>query len=85
MSSDFVLSIHAAEQIERRSIDIQLVYDVLNQPQQILEQENETIYQSIVSIEQRNYLLRIFVNEKVIPKLVITVYLTSKIDKYYES
>lgn len=85
MISDFKLSFHAIEQIERRAIDIQLVYDVLQQPQQIIELENETVFQSIITIQQKNFLMRIFVNEKVIPKLVITVYLTSKIDKYYES
>ena len=84
MNSEFVLSIHANEQIERRAIDIQLVYDVLNNPEQIVRQENELIYQSIVVIKQRRYLLRIFINEKVSPKVVITVYLTSKIEKYYE-
>lgn len=84
MNSEFALSIHAKEQIERRTIDVQLVYDVLDKPEQIIQQENEAIYQSIVAIEHKNYLLRIFVNEKVSPKVVITVYLTSKIEKYYE-
>ncbi len=84
MYSEFALSIHAKEQIERRAIDVQLVYDVLDKPEQIIQQENETIYQSVVIVERKNYLLRIFVNEKVSPKVVITVYLTSKIEKYYE-
>ena len=40
------------------------------------------VYQSIV--EDGNYLIRIFVNNKQNPKVVITIYKTSKIKKYYE-
>jgi hypothetical protein len=58
---------------------------VLNSPQEILTQEGKKIYQSIINFEEEgDYLVRVFVNIEKEPFNVITVYRTSKLDKYYE-
>jgi hypothetical protein len=45
--------------------------------------ENLTCYQSRVEISGRPYLLRILVNETVTPPVVVMVFRTSKIRKYW--
>lgn len=77
---NFEFSKHALEQMELRGIPKDVVKKILAHPEQIRDEEGEKVYQSIVD----NYLIRIFVNDKKNPKLIITVYKTSKIKKYYE-
>lgn len=77
---NFEFSKHALEQMELRGIPKDTVKKILAHPEQIRDEEDEKVYQSIVD----NYLIRIFVNDKKNPKLIITVYKTSKIRKYYE-
>ncbi|MFH1005630.1 MAG: DUF4258 domain-containing protein [Bacteroidota bacterium] len=77
----FEFSKHALEQMELRRIPKDTVRKILAHPEQIKDEEGETVYQSIAD----NYLIRVFVNDKKNPKLIITVYKTSKIKKYYES
>lgn len=79
----FVFSKHAFEQMELRKIPKSIVEKILANPGQIRKEEGNKVYQSI--IEDGNYLIRIFVNHKQNPNVVITVYKTSKIKKYYES
>jgi hypothetical protein len=81
----FTFSKHALEQMELRKIPKEIVLQILNKPEQITEEDGNKIYQSIVKQKgEANYLIRIFVNDKKNPKVVITVYKTSKIKKYYE-
>jgi len=75
---NFEFSRHALEQMELRGISKQTVEKILANPQQIKEEDNKKVYQSII----KKYLIRIFVNDKKNPKLIITVYKTSKIKKY---
>ncbi len=60
---------------------------MLNNPKEIIERNEQTIYQSIVNFtkDSKEYLVRMFINKCKSPKVVITVYKTSKIKKYYES
>ncbi len=78
-----IFSKHALEQLDLRRIPLEAVKDVLQNPQQLIKDE-ETIYQSITNFEGKEYLVRVFVNTFVEPNRVITVYRTSKIQKYYE-
>lgn len=78
----FFFSKHALEQMELRGISKDVVKKILANPEQIKYEAGEKIYQSI--IEDGNYLIRIFVNDKKNPKVIITVYKTSKIKKYHE-
>ncbi len=78
----FKFSKHALEQMALREISKPIVEKVLTAPGEIKKEGYNTVYQSIV--KEGKYLIRIFVNEETNPKLIITVYKTSKIKKYYE-
>ncbi len=79
----FVYSKHALEQIELRGLVFSIVEDVLNFPSMIASDTNGlNIYQKIVNEGTKQYLYRVFVNSDKKPPLVITVYKTSKIEKY---
>lgn len=66
-----------------RQIPFYLLQMVLERPQQNLEDDGLTVYQSQVTVNNKTQLLRVFVNDSVTPMIVVTVYLTSKIDKYW--
>lgn len=82
--AEFSFSNHAKEQMKMRGISLEQIMKVLTQPQQIKTEQGKKIYQAIINFEDRNYLVRVFVNVEIEPFKVITVYRTSKIDKYYE-
>lgn len=79
----FKLSRHALDQMQLRNISEKIVFDILLNPDQVRLEDEKKVYQSIV--ENGRSLIRIFVNHKKTPKVVITVYRTSKIKKYYET
>lgn len=81
---NYRLSDHAKEELERRQIPRALLEDVLDNPQQIvLEQRGRKAYQSKVNFGGKTYLLRAIVRDDVDPAIVITLYRTSKIKKYW--
>lgn len=82
---NYILSNHAQTEIERRGIPLSLVESVLANPQQILlEKEGRKAYQSQVDFGGgRIFLLRVIVADDVQPMVVITVYRTSRIEKYW--
>lgn len=83
---EIILSSHAIEQIEARGILESDVWKVIHSPQQTIEAKpDKRILQSILSSKEgKKHLIRVFVNVLKNPKLVITVYKTSKIDKYWQ-
>lgn len=83
---DFETSKHAREEAVRRRIPLDLVEGVLANPDQTVPEKGDIVcYQSQVEMEGRPYLLRVMVNDATTPKKVVTVYRTSKIDKYWRS
>jgi hypothetical protein len=82
---EFRLSRHAEEEMVRRQISRQLVESVLENPEQRLaEPGGKQIFQSRYRSEDgRMYLLRAIVNMLREPAVVVTLYRTSKIDKYW--
>ena len=85
---NFIFSKHADEQMVRRSLKRSVVEAVFLKPEQVLEDENDEdikIHQSIVKEGDILFLYRVFVNTKVQPNMIVTLYKTTKIDKYYES
>lgn len=78
----FEFSKHAKAQMKVRGIKKSLVENILANPEQIVTQNDKWIYQSIS--DDKKYLVRVFINPNKNPKLVITVYKTSKIVKYHE-
>lgn len=77
------LSDHAREEAERRGIPEDMVDRIMRSPEQILEtHSNRKIYQSRIEIGDKRYIIRAIV-EQANPLVVITVYRTSKIEKYW--
>lgn len=86
--TEIKISNHAREQMKERGITEEMVFAIITAPQQtILQGEERVIYQSVqfFEAEKRNFLVRVFVNIVKQPNLVITVYRTSKIDKYWKN
>jgi hypothetical protein len=81
----FTYTRHAQEEMLRRDIPQSLVDSVLSAPQQIVpEQSGRVAYQSQVDFgDGQIFLLRAIVVDTVDPAVVITVYRTSKINKYW--
>ena len=82
---NFKFSNHALEEMQRRKIPISLVESVLQHPQQTLQQNEEiTIYQSQLDFDtDKLYLIRVFINITRNPAIIVTVYRTSQIQKYW--
>jgi Domain of unknown function (DUF4258) len=80
-----VFSNHALQEMTRRNILRAVVEEILNSPEQIVPgKENRTIYQSRLDNEEGGvYLIRVIVDIDRDPPLVITVYRTSKVQKYW--
>ena len=71
--------------MELRNISEADVLSIIANPESIIAQDGLKIYQRILEQDTKSYLFRIFVNDLIKPNLVVTVYKTSKISKYYES
>ncbi|QQE64152.1 hypothetical protein GFS31_08310 [Leptolyngbya sp. BL0902] len=81
---DYRLTRHAIEGLGERSIPLQLVEMVLADPEQQFEEDGLMVYQSrFEGTQGKTYLLRVFVNTAVSPARVVTVYRTSKLNKYW--
>lgn len=84
--ANYIFSKHALEKIEERGIPMQVVLGAINNIQNLIIEEEMVVHQAIVNFEgEGEYLVRVFVNTIKQPPLVITVYRTSKLEKYYES
>lgn len=85
--AEIKISNHAREQMDERGISEEMVLDIIESPQQSIPDGSEKmIYQSIKYFEadKKEFLVRVFVNIIKGPNLVITVYRTSKIEKYWQ-
>jgi len=82
---NFTYSRHAQEEMVRRGLPQALVDAVLSSPQQVLPEQNGRVaYQSQVDFGGGTiFLLRAIVVDTVDPAVVVTVYRTSKISKYW--
>lgn len=81
----FEISKHAKEEIKRRGILEIIVETILQNPEQIVkEYGNKKAYQSIIDLGSgKDYLIRVIVNDTIEPAKVVTMYKTSKIEKYW--
>lgn len=82
---EYRISRYAKQEIERRNIPVDIVDGILVSPDQIVEEyDNKKAYQSIIQMEDgKSYLVRVIVNNTIEPAVVVTVYRTSKISKYW--
>jgi hypothetical protein len=83
---EFAFSEHAKNEIERRSIPRSVVDSVLEQPQQIVsEREGKSAYQSRVEFGGHMFLVRVIVAHDLDPPVVVTVYRTTRIGRYWKA
>jgi len=81
--SPYVLSDHARSQMIRRGISEEVVRQVLAAPEQRIQvQPGREVVQSKIPFEGSLYLVRVFVDTDRDPVVVVTVYRTSKMEKY---
>jgi hypothetical protein len=81
---DFVLTDHARQEAQRRQIPLDWIESTLARPEQIEAGTNQRkILQSRVIADGKTYLVRLIVEDWHQPPVVVTVYRTSKIDKYW--
>ena len=84
---NFVFSNHALEQMRRRGIKQEDVEIAIVHPDQVVsdtENPDITIYQSLLNESGQMFLLRVFINKVKQPNVVVTLYRTTKIQKYYK-
>lgn len=83
----FRFSNHAQREMTRRGIPPALLTAVLERPEQIVSEPGQRkAYQSRLDFGGgRIFLLRAIVRDDLTPALVVTVYRTSKIAKYWRS
>ena len=81
----FKISKHARQEMERRGIPMALLESVLGNPQQVvIEPRGKKAYQSQLDFGGgKIFLLRAIVADNVDPPVIVTVYRTSKISKYW--
>ena len=82
---NFRVSYHAQIELIRRKIPQNFLDYVLSEPQQIIpEKGGNKAYQSKVEFDNgKVYLIRAIVSDSSDPAVVVTVYRTSKISKYW--
>jgi hypothetical protein len=81
---DFVLTDHARQEARRRQIPLEWIEATLAQPEQVAIGTNgRKVFQSRVVAEGKAYLVRLIVEDWHRPPVVVTVYRTSKIEKYW--
>lgn len=81
---EFRITHHAKEEMARRQIPENIVEQMLRAPEQIVsERGGRKAYQSRVEIAGKIYLVRAIVEDWAQPGVVVTVYRTSNIAKYW--
>ena len=84
--TNYSLTTHAQEEMNRRQISSDEVDNVLAAPEQIQSvRQGRDVYQSRIEAGKplQKYLLRVFVDVDRDPPEVVTVYRTSKVTKYW--
>ena len=78
------ISQHAQQQMATRDISNQSVDAVMQSPGQMLsEPEGRKCYQSLYYRDGSRFLLRLIVAEDATPPVVVTVYYTKRVSKYW--
>jgi len=82
---EYRLSKHARQECQRRRIPLSIVDAVMSAPQQMVpERDGKQAYQSqLVFGDGRTFLVRAIVDDRDEPATVVTVYRTTKVEKYW--
>ncbi|MDP2111083.1 MAG: DUF4258 domain-containing protein [Thiobacillus sp.] len=82
---EYRLTEHAELEMQRRQVPSEWIESVMHAPEQIVTGfGGRKVYQGRVSADDKTYLLRLIVEDWHTPPVVVTVYRTSKIEKYWE-
>jgi len=77
------ISDHARQEAERRGISLDVLHRLMESPGQIIAaRSGRKVYQAKVEMDGKLYVVRAIV-ESADPLIVVTVYRTSKIEKYW--
>ena len=83
---DWLFTDHASSEMARRDIDATSVEAVLANPEErFTVRPGRDVFQSRIIIDNTQYLMRVFVDVDRSPVEIVTVYLSSKISKYWRS
>ncbi|MDP1652519.1 MAG: DUF4258 domain-containing protein [Rhodocyclaceae bacterium] len=81
---DFILTDHAKKEAQRRQIPLEWIEATMAQPEQQISGTNQRkVFQSRIVADGKTYLVRLIVEDWHQPPVIVTVYRTSKIDKYW--
>jgi len=83
---EFRLSEHAKTELIRRQISEDLVMQVTQEPLQVVPARNGLECRQSRFLDEstgKEYVLRVIVNPERTPNVVVTVYKTSKVEKYW--
>ncbi|MFA5865915.1 MAG: DUF4258 domain-containing protein [Phycisphaerae bacterium] len=83
----FRLSSHAKLEMGERDLSNEIIEDVMTNPQQVISSYGgRKIYQSKIAFDDgKIFLVRAIVKDDINPAVVVTVYRTSKIEKYWRN
>jgi hypothetical protein len=83
---DYEITEHAAFEMHRRGIEDSIVRRVLGAPEQrYVVRSGRDVLQSRIQIAGKTYLLRVFIDVDRQPAEVVTVYRTSRVEKYWRA
>jgi hypothetical protein len=81
---EYAITEHAAFEMSRRGIDEAMLRSVLAAPgQRESVRPGRDVLQTLMTIEDKEYVIRVFVDIDRTPANVVTAYRTSKIRKYW--
>lgn len=81
---NFVLTDHAREEAERRQIPMDWIESTMARPEQVMAGTNQRkVFQSRIDSDGKMFLVRLVVEDWHQPPVIVTVYRTSKIEKYW--
>ena len=82
---NYIVTPHAVFEMQRRGIDHEILRHVLTSPEwRETVREGRDILQSRIAFQEGIYLVRVFVDVDREPADVVTVYRTSKMNKYWK-
>jgi hypothetical protein len=85
MNDGFVLTAHAEAEMTRRQIPKEWLDACMASPEQTVEGSGQRkVFQSRFTQDGKTFLLRVIVETWHTPPVVVTVYRTTKLDKYLE-
>ena len=82
LPEEVVLLPHARAQIRERRLDESDVFLALREPDQVVPSGSRMVAQKVITIRDKQYLLRVVVEAGENTTTVVTVYATSRIAKY---